>query len=278
MKHILLFIASLLSLGFISCSENSLSSDVYNYSRDSRYGFYLMEGMQVTERGCYASNCEISRDTLKTSFLVQVIEVDKLDSVLFSGLEGADTAVRDMPARFNGGSPATPNCFDENVYRCAYARKTGNKLEFELASPSGYYSGSGKIAEDVIELNTHYYYRGNGAEYILKGRRLNPLHHFKEQFERLFVFGKKVTTTYSNWPIPEADKPTVDTSFVSFVMLRQVKKYSFQVYGLEGADVGKRDDLVYSNCTDMEKCKVRAKITGPGRFKINLNSLSLPNH
>lgn len=272
MKNILLFLAVLMSLGFISCSENSLSSEMYGFSKTGSSSFYLLKGHQVTERGCYASSCEIARDTLKTSFLVQVIDVDKQDKVLFSGLEGADTAVREMPPGFNGGPPATPNCFAEYAYRCASARKTGNELEFELGAPGGYYSGTGSLVEDRMTLRTRYYYRGNGAEYILEGKKLNPLQYPKEQYERLFVYGKKVTTTYSDWPIPEGDKPTVDTSGISFIMLRQIKKYSFQIYGLEGADVGKRDNLVFPNCTDMDECKIRAKITGQSKFKINLNN------
>jgi hypothetical protein len=138
---------------------------------------YLMRGIQISKRICYLSNfCEynevLERDTVQTSFLVVVTRYSSNpDSVLFDGLEGANTATREMISEGFSGRAAYPECTGPSK-GCGYARITNSELLFDLSSPGGRYWGSGTLDNQMLTLHTNYYYRGLGAEYILEGHKI----------------------------------------------------------------------------------------------------------
>lgn len=183
MSHIILFLMLSFTLRIGEWSENTVDDGEPNAYETESYQqknkaakehseFYFMQGIQISQRLCYiSSTCEpgevIESDTLNTAFIVRLtFSSDKPDSVLFDGLEGANTRPREMLSDgFNGLTSCSP--FSD----CA-ARKTGNVLEFNLSSPSGRYIGKGTLDNDRLTLQTQYYYRGSGAEYILEGQKI----------------------------------------------------------------------------------------------------------
>lgn len=75
----------------------------------------------------------------------------------------------------------------------------------------------------------------------------------------LYVSGNQITTTYSAWPIPENDVASVDTTRIGFLMKLQTvpgEESSLRMYGLEGADVGKRENYLYPDCNNPDDCQV----------------------
>ena len=91
----------------------------------------------------------------------------------------------------------------------------------------------------------------------------------------MYLRGQKVTTTYSDWPIPEGDKPTVDSSYINFIIslkLDQKNPEKVRIYGLEGADVGKYENLIFPNCTNTNECKVYGEMTGLRSFTVELEN------
>ncbi|NBB77506.1 MAG: hypothetical protein GVY02_09020 [Bacteroidetes bacterium] len=139
---------------------------------------YLMHGIQISKRLCYISSfCEpgevLEQDTVQTSFLAVVTRhSSNPDSVLFDGLEGANTTPREMISEgFNGTSAAYPTCTGSSK-GCGYAALNDSILEFNLSTPGGRYWGTGTLNNQILKLHTHYYYRGSGAEYILEGHKI----------------------------------------------------------------------------------------------------------
>lgn len=277
MKTILSILVFLFFTVFVGCSENPAKSVPDNERTEEAvsHNYYLMKGTQVSKKFCYVSNlCDsgelLESDTLQTSFLVEVVpQENKPDSILFAGLEGVDTRAREMYSGFNGGTAAYLGC--EN-HACSYAKKTENELAFFLESPGGAYYGSGSLNNDLLILETEYYYRGSGADYFLEGKRILEGERSGYQYETILVGGYKITTTYSDWPIPEGDKPRVDTSRIGFIFGKEINKDHFRILGLDGADVGKRGNQVFPNCPDSGKCEIIGNMTGPESFKVNLNN------
>lgn len=79
----------------------------------------------------------------------------------------------------------------------------------------------------------------------------------------IFLRGTQITTKYSAWPIPENEVPAVDTTRISFIMkIHSIggERNSIRMYGLEGADVGKREDYLYPDCKDPDDCIVTGKL------------------
>jgi hypothetical protein len=153
-------------------------SEIQAAPAEKATGLYLMRGIQISKRICYLSSfCEqdevLEQDTVQTSFLVVVTRhSSNPDSVLFDGLEGANTTPREMISDgFNGTSAAYPRCTGPSK-GCGYAKLTNSNLEFNLSTPGGRYWGSGTLDNQMMTLHTHYYYRGSGAEYILEGYRI----------------------------------------------------------------------------------------------------------
>lgn len=75
----------------------------------------------------------------------------------------------------------------------------------------------------------------------------------------MYLDGIQITTTYSAWPVPENDVPEVDTTRIGFLVKIQSidgEKNSIRIYGLEGADVGKRENYLYPDCENPDDCKV----------------------
>ena len=137
---------------------------------------YLMRGIQISKRICYLSSfCEqdevLEQDTVQTSFLVVVTRYSSNpDSVLFDGLEGANTTPREMISQA-GGAAAYPSCTGSSK-GCGYAALNDSILEFNLSTPGGRYWGTGTLNNQILKLHTHYTYRGVAAEYILEGHKI----------------------------------------------------------------------------------------------------------
>tara|TARA_R100001143_G_scaffold6711_1_gene9068 strand:+ start:8583 stop:9137 length:555 start_codon:yes stop_codon:yes gene_type:complete len=153
------------------------SSQLQNKAAKDYTEYYFLQGIQISQRLCNISSaCEpgevIESDTLNTAFIVRLtFSSEKPDSVLFDGLEGANTKPREMiSSGFNGLAAAYRECSPSSD--CGHARKTGNKLEFNLSSPSGRYFGKGTLDNGRLTLQTQYIYRGSGAEYILEGQKI----------------------------------------------------------------------------------------------------------
>lgn len=90
-----------------------------------------------------------------------------------------------------------------------------------------------------------------------------------------FLEGKKIETRYSEWPVPDGEQPSVDTTNIYFtVHIKRVegdmKKVRF--YGLEGADAGSAGNRVYPNCTVSDDCKVYGNIVLGQQFEIDLEN------
>lgn len=86
--------------------------------------------------------------------------------------------------------------------------------------------------------------------------------------------GQEIVTNYSEWPIPENDEPSVETTRIDFLMLiRSVdgEENRVRLYGLEGADVGKREHYFYPSCKTPDDCKITGMLEGED-LKIDINS------
>jgi len=84
----------------------------------------------------------------------------------------------------------------------------------------------------------------------------------------------EVMTSYSEWPIPEGEEPSEVTTRYDFLMLIDFKTgddNQVRLYGLEGADVGKRDYYLYPDCTNPEDCKITGTLDGED-LTINIQS------
>lgn len=79
------------------------------------------------------------------------------------------------------------------------------------------------------------------------------------------MIGQQTVTSYSEWPIPEGEDPTVVTSSYRFPMLIDFNAGNdkqIRLYGLEGADVGKREQYLYHDCNPTADCKVIGRLDG----------------
>jgi len=77
--------------------------------------------------------------------------------------------------------------------------------------------------------------------------------------------GFETITRYSEWPIPEGEVPTVKRYGVHFFMLMKMDNRVnnlVRLYGLEGADVGKRNQHLYPDCNPEADCKVIGTLDG----------------
>lgn len=186
MKAFLPFLLLLFVFQLFGCSEDAVNHSEKELKEaeateqkaqtvEDHSELYYMYGTQITHRLCYASSCEsdiLESDTLKTSFLVRLkFNSDKPDSVLFNGLEGANSTPRQMFNGFNGGSAAYPDYLCGSSSECGHARKSGNDLKFEFSSPGGHYTGTGTLDNNRLTIQAQYRYRGAGADYSLEGQR-----------------------------------------------------------------------------------------------------------
>lgn len=185
MKYILPFLFLLFVFQLFGCSEDAVNQSNSEIQKAESFeqqpktlqeetGVYFLHGYQVTKELCYAANCDnfvLSTDTLKTSFIVYIRMFEhRPDSLMFSGLEGADTNIRE----FNyTGSAAFGECTSETrAGDCAYAKVTGSNLEFDIQNPGGYYRGTGTLENGSMTLETEFIYRGVGIEYRLEGEKV----------------------------------------------------------------------------------------------------------
>ncbi len=79
----------------------------------------------------------------------------------------------------------------------------------------------------------------------------------------IYLRGTQIITQYSAWPIQENDVPTVDTTRIHFITKIQSirgERNSIRLYGLDGADVGKREHYLYPDCEHPDDCVVTGKL------------------
>lgn len=170
----LLTVIALIIAGF--SGNKSSSNSQTEKSFESVSGLYYIHGYQVSLRFCYMSNlCEpgevLSRDTVRTSFIVNVKVFDEQEGLLqFSGLEGADIRVRQASY---SGSTSSPRCVKhQRPQDCAVAGLNGDQLEFDLLSAFGRYYGGGTLKDGKMTLETKFHYRGMGIDYFLEGIKI----------------------------------------------------------------------------------------------------------
>ncbi|MDX1640670.1 MAG: hypothetical protein R3220_03170 [Balneolaceae bacterium] len=92
--------------------------------------------------------------------------------------------------------------------------------------------------------------------------------------EVIFMKGRLIATKYSDWPIPENDVPEIDTTRIGFLMKVQSingEENSIRIYGLEGGDVGKREDYLFPGCTHPDDCRIIGTLTDEA-LQINLTN------
>lgn len=157
-----------------SCSDNSVTPGE-NEPDDEVSGVYFLEGYKINLEICYVSQfCEageiLSRDTVQTSFAVELELVDnRTDTLLFSGLEGADIGVNHP--EYNGYA-ADENCSAGSPPEyCAYASFQDDSLTFDIASQPGHYYGGGTLENNELSLQTSFRHRGAGVDYVLSGMK-----------------------------------------------------------------------------------------------------------
>jgi len=83
--------------------------------------------------------------------------------------------------------------------------------------------------------------------------------------EEFVMRGQATVTSYSQWPFPEGEEPSVVTSSYRFMMVIDFSgsnENQVRFYGLEGADVGKRNQYLFNDCNHMTDCKVIGTLDG----------------
>lgn len=185
MKINLTILILLFFLQILSSSQEDLNqsktSNLAAKVAEEHSELYFMHGIQISKRFCYLGHPDVctegevvESDTVKTSFLVSVtFNSENPDSVLFDGLEGANSKPREMVSKgFNGSAATAPDFMCRPSTDCGYAKLTGSNLEILVYTPSGYYSGTGTLNDNKLTLEANYSYRGSGAEYILEGQKI----------------------------------------------------------------------------------------------------------
>lgn len=79
------------------------------------------------------------------------------------------------------------------------------------------------------------------------------------------IIGEKIVTTYSEWPIPENEEPTVDTLGVDFLLVitaAENREDTIRLIGVEGVDIGEGDNRVFPNCTVPDECEFFGTLVG----------------
>lgn len=184
MRRVFLFII-LLTLSLLpGCSNNSLESEDLK-ENDQLSGEYEIKGTQINQRVCSPPyfrvyDCEpgepLESDTVQTSFLVslQFMEQRK-DTVMFTGLEGADADIKYHRDANHLPTPSMTECLTKGNpdYDCAYAKLTNEKLTFNLSQFSAYYLGEGTLRDGILQLETAYSYRGAVVKYSLEGEKVD---------------------------------------------------------------------------------------------------------
>ena len=90
----------------------------------------------------------------------------------------------------------------------------------------------------------------------------------------IYLYGQQITSTYSAWPIPENEEPIVDTTGIAFFTKFQSihgDENQLRVYGLEGADVGKRGNQLFPGCEHPDECRITGTLINE-EFSINLTN------
>ncbi len=158
-------------LASCSTSANDLTKSVA--------GTYALEGIQINERICLVG-CpperygEITRsDTFQVAFPVEIYIVEsRVDTLLFSGLEGADVPIRHFESSRNATNPyCRPHGQTNPPRHCTYALHQNDKILFDIVTPFGRYAGEGGISDGELTLTTNYFYRGISVDYYLTGSR-----------------------------------------------------------------------------------------------------------
>jgi len=164
-----------LSLIFSACADGSLKSIS---PENIITGTYDLEGTQINQQICMIG-CPPERegeimqsDTFHVSFPVEIkFYENRKDTLIFSGLEGADVYIRNLGSNRR---VSNPRCLaNNNLYDCAYAVIKHDRIVFDLIRPGGAYTGEGKLKNGKLELKTNYFYRGINVDYDLSGRKVD---------------------------------------------------------------------------------------------------------
>ena len=147
-----------------NCSENA-TQPKKEETENTLTGFYFMSGTLIETTYGFpwpswgGDENIISVDTSKIAFTIYIEETMRQDTLLFTGLEGANT----------GEQYVFPFKCDNHPIECAYAHLQGNQFELNLLSPAGEYIGSGIFKDDALALESFFEYRSVRIDYSLNG-------------------------------------------------------------------------------------------------------------
>lgn len=215
---------------------------------------------------------EYSYDTTRVASIVSIKYLEENpDSVQFFGLDGANSSRK---------SAFPQNCRESTVLYeyCAYANYENNSFDLDLFRMGYWYQGGGKLQNDMLRVNGFFKYRGDSVGYDLSGQKIEGLGGLDEpeyaHTGLYFVGGDKITTRYSDWPIPEGEGPEVDTIRVEFSTFLNVQddQETIRFAGLHGADAGEMQNRVYPDCTSSEDCIILGHSTGTETFEIDIEN------
>lgn len=236
---------------------------------------YYLTGTEIDrDPDCFPCTVEYEF-TYDTSWVATVVSVKYLeenpDSVQFFGLNGANSSRK---------SVFPQNCRESDVLYeyCVYAAYENSMIELELFDRGDWYQGNGTLGDDELNINGFYKYRGDSVGYDLSGQKIEELGGLEEpEYPKTglyFLKGEKITTTYSNWPIPEGEEPEINTERVEFSMHLEVQddRETIRFAGLHGADAGEMENRVYPDCTISEDCVILGQSTGTESFEIDIEN------
>lgn len=90
----------------------------------------------------------------------------------------------------------------------------------------------------------------------------------------LFVLlGPKTVKTYSTWPISSGEESAEEIRNGGHsINIKLLDDETIRIYGLLGADAGKSQEKVFSNCTYTDDCKVFGKKISPQTYEISIEN------
>lgn len=279
MKSFLLILMLTLPAWMFGCSDNSTNPNEKEENEKTSTNYvsevYYLTGTEIDrDPDCFPCTVEFEF-TYDTTWVATVVSVKYLeenpDSIQFFGLNGANSSRK---------SAFPQNCAESEVLYeyCAYATVDNGMIDLELLRMGYWYEGNGTLGDDKLSINGFFKYRGDSVGYDLSGQKIEGFGGLEEpEYPKTglyFLRGEKITTTYSDWPIPEGEEPEIDTVRVDFSTHLKVQddQEMIRFAGLHGADAGEMENRVYPNCTISEDCVILGQSTGTESFEIDVEN------
>lgn len=146
----------------IGCSDTSVDPEPEE-PEDHISGIYTLAGTKIINKNLYPQGNFISSDTTQISFSFSLKLIDPQENrIQVFGLRGLNA----------GQSKVLPSSCENSRRYCAYVILKDSIIEFDFSEPGGKYSGTGKLTDGQIEIDTRYYYRGREFFYDLSGSKI----------------------------------------------------------------------------------------------------------